>query len=258
MGESMKVIISPAKKMQIKDDFIEISAMPAFVTEADRLRQTLREYSMEKLKELFGANDEITALNHRRFQEMDLYGRLTPAVLSYVGLQYQSMAPEVFTSSQWDYVDRHLQILSGFYGVLQARDGVTPYRLEMQARLPVDGKRNLYQFWGSRIYEHLVRDSRVIINLASKEYSKVVEPYLEPEVRLITCIFGYEAGGKVKVKATEAKMARGAMVRWMAEHQAEEPEQIKEFAEMNYRFRQDLSTEDKWVYTRSLTIAPKS
>lgn len=248
MGDFMRIIISPAKKMQIREDFMEISAMPAFVTEADRLLQLLRGYSMENMKELFGANDEITALNYRRYQEMDLYSRLTPAVLSYVGLQYQSMAPEVFTSSQWDYVDRHLHILSGFYGVLQARDGVTPYRLEMQARLMADGKRNLYQFWDSRIYEHLVRDSRVIINLASKEYSKAVEPYLEPDVRFITCIFGYEADGKVKVKATGAKMARGAMVRWMAENQVEEPEQIKEFAEMNYIFRSDLSTEDKWVY----------
>ena len=97
---------------------------------------------------------------------MNLEERLTPAVLSYVGIQYQSMAPGVFTSEQWEYVNHHLRILSGFYGILNACDGVVPYRLEMQAKLPVDGCRDLYEFWGDRLYRELVKEDQVIVNLA--------------------------------------------------------------------------------------------
>ena len=79
------------------------------------------------------------------------------------------------------YVNRHLRILSGFYGILNACDGVVPYRLEMQAKLPVDGCRDLYEFWGDRLYRELVKEDQVIINLASKEYSKAVEPYIEKD-----------------------------------------------------------------------------
>ena len=45
---------------------------------------------------------------------MDLYHRLTPAVLAYEGIQYQYMAPGVFSAEQLDYIREHLRILSGF------------------------------------------------------------------------------------------------------------------------------------------------
>ena len=80
---------------------------------------------------------------------MKLKSQLTPAILSYEGIQYQYMAPSVFEENQYDYIQEHLRILSGFYGVLKPMDGVTPYRLEMQAKLSVQGKKNLYDFWGN-------------------------------------------------------------------------------------------------------------
>ena len=123
------------------------------------------------------------------------------------------MMPVVFTSSAMDYVREHLRILSGFYGVLSPFDGVTPYRLEMQAALSVGGSGNLYEFWGDRLYRAVLDEDRTILNLASKEYSKAVEKYLQPEDRLITIVFGELADGRVKQKGTLAKMARGEMVR---------------------------------------------
>lgn len=246
----MKVIISPAKKMRVDTDNAEAVGVPVYIKDTTRLLEFLKGYSLEELQKLFAANKDITKLNYDRYQTMNLGERLTPAVLSYVGLQYQSMAPNVFTSSQWEYVKRHLNILSGFYGVLNACDGVVPYRLEMQAKLPVDGCRDLYEFWGDRLYRKLLDHDKVIINLASKEYSKAVEPYIEPGVRWITCVFAEEKDGKPKVKATAAKMARGGMVRWMAEHQVEDVEAIKGFDEGGYEFREALSSETQWVFVK--------
>lgn len=246
----MKVIISPAKKMRVDTDNAEAVGVPVYIKDTTRLLELLKGYSLEELQKLFAANKDITRLNYDRYQTMNLEERLTPAVLSYVGLQYQSMAPNVFTSSQWEYVKRHLNILSGFYGVLNACDGVVPYRLEMQAKLPVDGCRDLYEFWGDRLYRKLLDHDKVIINLASKEYSKAVEPYIEPGVRWITCVFAEEKDGKPKVKATAAKMARGGMVRWMAEHQVEDVEAIKGFDEGGYEFREALSSETQWVFVK--------
>lgn len=88
-------------------------------------------------------------------------------------------------------------------------DGVVPYRLEMQAKLQAGGYKNLYDFWGNRLYLELTQNDKSILNLASKEYSKAVEKYLTPEVEYVTCVFGMRQEGKIKVKATEAKMARG-------------------------------------------------
>lgn len=123
---------------------------------------------------------------------------------------------EVFEDDYFTYIEKHLRILSGFYGVLKPFDGITPYRLEMQARIKTDFCKNLYDFWNGDIYREVKDD--LILNLASEEYAKTVRKYLEPEVRFVDCIFGEMIDGKVKEKGVYVKMARGEMVRFMAEN----------------------------------------
>ncbi len=141
---AMKLIVSPAKRMQVKCDDMPWRAAPVFQKEAGELLRTLQGFSEAELKALFKANDAITHENYLRYQTMRLDQGLTPAVLAYVGIQYQYMAPQIFTKEQWEYVCSHLRILSGFYGVLRADDGVVPYRLEMQARLKIGLHKDLY------------------------------------------------------------------------------------------------------------------
>ncbi|HIX16384.1 MAG TPA: peroxide stress protein YaaA [Candidatus Hungatella pullicola] len=249
----MKIIISPAKQMREETSFME-GAVPAFLPEAVRLRETLSSYTFSQLKTLYKANDKITEENYHRIRTMDLEkGPFTPAVLAYTGLQYQSMAPEVFSHSEWAYVKEHLFIISGFYGVLKGGDGVRPYRLEMQAKLSVDGKKDLYQYWGDKIYRYLTEDNdRVIVNLASKEYSRAVEPWVTDNDRFLSCVFGQEADGKIKVKATEAKIARGQMVRFAAEMKASQPEELKYFNRLGYRYREEYSGEKEYVFVKDI------
>lgn len=244
----MKIIISPAKKMRVQTDLAE-ETMPVFIREADAIRSVLKGFSEERLKKLYGANDSITRLNYERLLAMELHKGLTPAVLAYVGLQYQTMAPDVFTAAQWEYVKEHLRILSGFYGVLRACDGVVPYRLEMQAKLSIDGSSDLYGFWGRRLYDELTKEGdTVIVNLASKEYSRAIEPWVKPSDTFITCVFGTEEKGKMKVRATAAKMARGEMVRYLSENGIKTPEGIRGFAAMGYEYREEASSAGEFVF----------
>ena len=181
---------------------------------------------------------------------MDLKKNLTPAILSYEGIAYQYMAPAVFEDSSFDYVQEHLRILSGFYGVLKPMDGVTPYRLEMQAKAGIQGHRDLYDLWGSRLYEEVIDESKVIINLASKEYSKCIEKYLKEDDIYITITFGEMVKGKLVTKGTYAKMARGEMVRFMAENQIEDPKEIKSFDRLGYVYRDELSGDREIVFEK--------
>ena len=130
----MIVIISPAKKMNVDTDNLAWKDLPMFLESTEELCSRMQNMSYDKLKKLWKCNDQIASLNMDRLQHMDLRNRLTPAILSYEGIQYQYMAPRVFTDREFAYVQEHLRILSGFYGVLKPFDGVTPYRLEMQAK----------------------------------------------------------------------------------------------------------------------------
>ena len=134
----MKILISPAKKMRTDTDTLSPQALPAFLPETERLLSTLRSLSRQELKQLWRCSDAITDLNVERLARMELGKGLTPALLSYQGIQYQYMAPGVFETGQFTYLQEHLRILSGFYGMLRPFDGVTPYRLEMQAKFGAD------------------------------------------------------------------------------------------------------------------------
>lgn len=239
----MKIIISPAKKMNVDRDSFEISGLPEFLEDTRVLMEKIKSLSFGEARELWKCNDKIAELNYRRFQEMNLEKGLTPAVVSYEGLQYQHMAPGVLTSQALDYIGRHLRILSGFYGLLRPFDGVTPYRLEMQAGLRVGKSGNLYDFWGDRLYKGVVDEDRTIINLASKEYSKCIEKYVTEEDTYITVEFGEMADGKVKQKGTLAKMARGEMVRFLAENGITDWRDMREFDQLGFSYSRELSDE---------------
>lgn len=245
----MRIILSPAKKMNINTEEPYFD-MPAFMDDTEKIMAWMKELSYLEAKKLWVCNDKIAEQNYERFAHMDLYHQLTPAILSYEGIAYQHMAPSVFEYGEFDYVQEHLRILSAFYGVLRPMDGVTPYRLEMQAKAKIGGTKNLYEYWGDRLYREVLDDSRIIVNLASKEYSKCIEKYLTPEDTYITCIFGEFAGEKIVQKGVYAKMARGEMVRFMAENHVSEPQEMQGFDRLGYQFRDDLSDETEYVFIR--------
>ena len=249
----MRIIISPAKKMKVDTDSFPYRDLPKFLTNTEEICGQLQSMSYEELKKLWKCNDQIAELNVRRLRDMDLLGRLTPAVLAYEGIQYQYMAPGVFTDQEYAYIQEHLRILSGFYGVLRPFDGVTPYRLEMQARLRIGAYKDLYAYWGDRLAQTLFAESDSILNLASKEYSVCVSKYLPDTVRFITCVFGEEKDGKVIEKGTMCKMARGEMVRYMAQNQIENPGEVKSFNRLNYRFDESRSDDNTYIFLRDTT-----
>jgi len=247
----VRIIISPAKQMRVDTDSFACTEFPVFMEKTEVLKEWISGLTYEQQVSLWACNDKIARQNAERFAHMDLRKNLTPALLSYDGIQYTYMAPAVFEDGQYEYVQEHLRILSGFYGVVKPMDGVVPYRLEMQARAAVAGHKNLYDFWDGDLYREVMDDNRVLINLASKEYSKCIEKYLQPGDRYITCVFGEPAGGKIIQKGVYAKMARGEMVRFMAGIHADEPEQIKEFDWSGYHFDEERSSDTEYVFLRT-------
>ena len=244
----MRIIISPAKKMNADTDTLPWRDLPAFLPKTQQLLDRLRGMSDEELQSLWKCNNQIAALNMERLRDMDLCRNLTPAIIAYEGIQYQYMAPDVFTQKEYDYAQDHLRILSGFYGVLRPLDGVTPYRLEMQAKLRTGEAKDLYAFWGEQLARSVLDGTDCVINLASKEYSVCVSKYLPKDKRIITCVFGEEKDGKIIEKGTMCKMARGEMVRFMAVNRIEKPEEIQAFDGLDYRYSSEYSDDRTYVF----------
>lgn len=243
----MRIIISPAKKMTTKT-VLPWSESPAFLERTEVLLDRLRELTFDECKKLWGCSERLAEVNYERLQAMDLQRDLAPALLSYEGIQYQYMGAAVLDEAAYEYLQDHLRILSGFYGVLRPFDGVTPYRLEMQAKLSVGEAADLYEFWGSSLYDAVMGQDRTVVDLASTEYSKCISDHLRKGDRFLKVVFGELIDGKVVQKGTLAKMARGEMVRFMAQNRVEDLEELKDFTGLGYRFAPDLSSKTEYVF----------
>lgn len=248
----MKIIISPAKKMNLEEDIFEIRDFPVFMDKTERLMQYMQSLSYEDCKKIWKCNDNLAMLNYDRFKYMDLKMRVSPALFSYEGIQYQYIGAKVLDEASLEYLQDNLRILSGFYGVVRPFDGVVQYRLEMQAK-PIDFEvKNLYDYWGSDIADNICSETDVVLNLASKEYSKAVEKHLKkyPNVKFVTCVFGELKDDKIVEKGTIVKMARGEMVRYLAENNIQDLQKIKDFDKLGYKYLEEKSDEKTYVFLK--------
>lgn len=255
----LQVIISPAKQMRAAQDAFEVLGIPPFAHETARLHRALLDIERNEgsggLQELWNVSDKLLGPCLNTLHEFEhilknddlgnpgIARNVSPAVMSYHGIQYQSMAPEVMDSAQLAWLQDHLWILSGLYGCVRPFHAVEPYRLEMGAKLAVDNARDLYAFWGDKLACAIAPagSNTTIVNLASAEYAKAVLPRLTTDATVVTCLFGEGIrNGKPIQRSTASKKARGSMVRWMAENKLEDTSELTAF-NIGYRHAPELS-----------------
>lgn len=255
----LQVVISPAKQMRTAQDAFDVWGIPPFAHQTARLHQALldieREDGTAGLQTLWNVSDRLLTtcldtlhefmpvLSDADLADPDIARRISPAVMSYHGIQYQSMAPEVMDSAQLAWLQNHLWILSGLYGCVRPFHAVEPYRLEMGAKLAVDNARDLYAFWSDKLARAIAPagSDTTIVNLASVEYAKAVLPHLADDATAVTCLFGEGIrNGRPIQRSTASKKARGSMVRWMAENKLEDVSELTAF-DIGYRHAPELS-----------------
>lgn len=262
----LQVIISPAKQMHAAQDAFEVLGIPPFAHETAQLHRALldieRTEGSDGLQTLWNVSDKLlgpcldtlhefgSVLKNDDLNNPDIACNVSPAVMSYHGIQYQSMAPEVMDSAQLTWLQSHLWILSGLYGCARPFHAVEPYRLEMGAKLAVDDACDLYAFWDDKLARTIAPagSNTTIVNLASVEYAKAVLPHLAADVTVVTCLFGEGVrNGKPIQRSTASKKAHGSMVRWMAENKLEDASGLTAF-DAGYRHIPELSDKSTLVF----------
>ena len=256
----MLFLLSPAKSLDYETPVADLPhTLPEFAGDSARLIEVLRRKSPQQLATLMGISDPLAALNAARYEAWSpkfTKRNARQAVLAFNGDVYDGLQARNLTPSDLEWAQRHLRILSGLYGVLRPLDWMQPYRLEMGTQLPVDGARNLYQFWGSRIAEVLNRDlaadkTPVVVNLASQEYFRSVD-LKTLKARVIECVFEDWKNGAYKIISFNAKKARGLMARYAITKRIETPRRLEAFNVDGYAFDAAASQPDRLVFRRRM------
>ena len=254
----MFFVLSPAKNLNEKAPApVKEFTQPDLLAEAEILMRQLRELAPQQIAELMHVSDKIALLNAERNAEW--HTPFTPdnakqAVFMFNGDVYEGIAADTLKPEQIQYLQQHVRLLSGLYGILRPLDLMQPYRLEMGTAFANTRGKNLYEFWGDIITD-LLNDtlaqagSDILVNLASQEYFKSVNTQ-KLKARLITPAFKDEKNGKYTIISFYAKRARGLMVRYAAEHNITDPEMLKNFDYEGYSFNAAASNESEWVFMR--------
>ena len=242
----MITIISPAKNMKVREREGVTLSRCRFREKTEIVMQTLKKCTPWELESYMKINEKLAGQAFVDIQAFDMEKKGTAAILTYDGLVFKHTEALEWSEEELIYAQEHLRILSACYGSLKPLDGIQPYRLEMQCKIPIDGQ-NLYGFWNDEIYKDVYKDNQVVLNLASEEYAKCVRKYAKYD-KFIDVEFLNMHKGKLKTLATLAKMARGHMVQYVIKNRIDEPEKIKGFDWNAYEYEASLSDEKKYVF----------
>lgn len=245
----MKLILAPAKNMRpVCAPGITVHP-PRFLKQAALLAEDLRAHSAWELEGLLRINSGIAWKAFADYQAFDPRLPGSPALLAYSGLCYRHLAPERLSPGDFAFAEGRLYILSALYGLLGPLDGILPHRLELQIPYRYEGQ-SLTRYWGEGPYRALFETGEPVVNLASAEYAKLISPFLKREDRFISVCFCEYRKGRRTVIPTFAKMARGAMARFILTSRLQDPRQLWDFRELGYRFAPGLSEQRQYVFLR--------
>lgn len=254
----MIIVISPAKSLYEQSPILlEKYTEATFMPEAETIVSVLKKKKPAQLAKLMGISVKLAELNYQRFQAWTT--PFTPenswqAVLMFNGDVYHGLKAETFSTDEFEIAQQKIRILSGVYGLLKPLDLIQPYRLEMGTSIGISRKKNLYEFWKTKITSQLNQEmaltgQNVLINLASNEYFSAIDTK-KLKARIITPSFKEQKNGQYQMVSFFAKKARGLMSRFIILNNISDPEEIKAFDLEGYYFNNQLSNENDWVFTR--------
>ena len=254
----MKIVLSPAKSIDTSNvSKYQDVTLPIFERETTTLVNKLAKMKAKKLMELMGISRDLAELNELRFNNFEFpkeqTAEIVPAAFAFSGEVYRGLDVHSLSADELIRANASIRILSGLYGVLKPLDLMTPYRLEMGTRWAITPKlTSLYQFWGSKPTDFLKKElekNEPIINLASAEYFKVIDPK-RIKHQIITPVFKEFKDGQYKIVMMYAKHARGAMARYIVQNDIKNPEELKLYTVDGYAYAENLSSEKEWVFVR--------
>jgi cytoplasmic iron level regulating protein YaaA (DUF328/UPF0246 family) len=256
----MLFLLSPAKSLDYESPLGDVPhTQPLFVPQSAQLIDILKDKSPQQIAELMSLSDTLSGLNVARYQAWkpkSTAKNARQAVLAFNGDVYDGLNAKTLKAEDLDWMQHHVCILSGLYGVLRPLDYMQPYRLEMGTALANPQGKDLYRFWGSQLSDYLNQRLQndvtpVVVNLASQEYFKAVDRKVL-KARVMECVFEDYKNGQYKIISFFAKRARGLMARYAAQHRINTPSQLEAFNADGYAFDKAASETGRLVFRRRL------
>ncbi len=230
------------------------TADPKLIKTARKLAGKVSKMTSGQLAGLMSLSDKLAAETHEKYS---LWGKTgqpkVPALFGFTGLIFKHLDASSLSKKQLTYVRKNIRILSGLYGLLAPFDLIEVYRLEMSTKLEMGNFSNLGQFWKETLTAKLKKElvsGETIVSVASQEYMKALEIKTLDRPVIMPVFKETRPDGSYKNSVVYAKQARGAIVRYAIENNAEKPEDLMGFSAMGWKAAAPPPDNGSWLFTR--------
>ncbi len=240
----MKIIFSPSKEMNFDRENIEFSTESLYREKTNKIIEKLKTFDLNILGKLAKVKDKKldelseTINNFSQIKEL-------PALMAYNGIAFRQLDRDNYTEEEWIFIREKIRVLSALYGINRGTDLIKFHRLDMTMKVFDE---NPYKFWYEEgLNSNLLPKDNLIINLASKEFSKLLD---KKNYDILNIDFLEDKNGVYKSVSTNSKKARGSMLDFIIKEKIQDKETLKKFNKDGYSYSKEMSSQNNFIFLK--------
>ena len=215
----MKILIPPSEgKAKIKATNLMFSKtnfkFERYVNQVVRLLELI---DNEDLRSVYGTSSEKALAFHR--QNQDIFNSYcAPAIERYTGVVYEHIDWKTMSDKGKKYMEKHILIFSGLFGMLTPMTPIPDYKLKMNVL-------SLQYHWNPILTEILDKETK-IIDLLPQVHRKAYTPNKKNVIPVDFLIINK---GKKTAAGHFGKAVKGEFIRYIAENNVKTLDQFDGF-----------------------------
>ncbi len=214
----MKILIPPSEgKAKVRPlDILFKDTNFEFAKYTQQIVDLLCLIENEDLTSVYGTTQEKAMMFHRQNQDA-FNSKCVPAIERYTGVVYNHIEWNTLSKKSKNYMQKHILIFSGLFGLLTPETLIPDYKLKMNVL-------SLKSLWGPIISNYL-KDEDIIFDLLPQVHRKAYKP----NKNTIQIDFLVQSKGKTSAAGHFGKAVKGQFIRFLAQNQITKINDFKAF-----------------------------
>lgn len=215
-----KSSVNTVKKKFKETDFV-------FEHQVKTILDTLNQLNEKQVQSIYGTTpDKAVVLHHNNLTIFD--SECSMAIERYTGVVFQHLDWKSLDSSPQNYINQHLRIISGLFGILKPDTLIPNYKLKMDVL-------SLTAFWQSYISNH-IKNEELILDLLPAIHRKTINI----EKNIVKINFMVNKNGRLVQSAHAGKVVKGKFIRFLAQNNVHQLKDIKYFEYEGYKWNGEI------------------
>ena len=224
----MLILIPPSEgKAKVKSSNVTFAETNfKFEREVNQIVRLLSLLNEEDLRSIYGTSQEKSEIFHRQNQDI-FKSHCAKAIERYTGVVYEYIDFKSLDKNAQNYMEKHVRIFSGLFGLLTPNTLIPNYKLKMNVL-------SLQYHWTPILTKELEKED-VIFDLLPQVHRKAYKP----SKNVIKIDFSVIKKGKKTAAGHFGKAVKGKFIRYLAQNNVKDQDGFKGFEYDGFHWDKD-------------------